>query len=181
MIRYSCCDLVFTRSDGILGRGIRWATRTKGEEKTEANHVGLITWPGSKMNAFITEALWTVKNHSLFDKYHKNGEVAVYRPRNLTLTQSLKILDYMSENVGRRYGWWKILFHLGYKLTGWRKLLKPMFIDERPICSYLVARAFSKAGLNFGVAARSANPDDMMDFCRDNPDKYELVHPMQEI
>jgi hypothetical protein len=165
----------------LLGFGIRWATQEKGEEKTIANHVGCIVRPGTALNAFLVEALWTVKNHSFWDKYHGVGTVAVYRSINLTYTQRVTIHRYLLDHVGEKYGWWKILFHLGYKLTGKRAFLEPLFIDDRPICHYLIAKAYEAAGLDFGSPARLLDPDEVMDFCRDNPDKYELIHPMKEI
>ena len=48
-------------------------------------------------------------------------------------------------------------------------------MDRYPICSWLVAHAFKKAGKTFGVKPGAATPDDIWDFVRSNPDKYETV------
>ena len=56
--------------------------------------------------------------------------------------------------------------------------------DQRyPICSWLVAHAFSKAGKNFGVAAGAAQPDDIWDFVSDpqNHEKYSCIHELKRI
>jgi hypothetical protein len=41
-----------------------------------------------------------------------------------------------------------------------------------------VAHAYSKAGKDFGVDPGAAQPDDIWDFIQDNPEKYELIHPL---
>jgi hypothetical protein len=175
-------DIVFTASNGILGRGIRWATRSKGESKTEANHVGLITTGGTKLNARITEALWKVETAFLFDRYHKKGTVAVFRPLNVTDGQIVTIRNEVLDHVGQRYGWWKLLLQFGKNKLGQEWMGKVMFIDDRPICSFLIALAFEKAGLTFGIEGRSADPDEMMDYCLENPGNYQpIIYPMQEI
>jgi hypothetical protein len=181
MIKYEIGDIVFTASTGFLGRAIRWATRGKGEPKTEANHVGLITTPGTVLSARITEALWKVTTSSLYDRYHKKGKVAVFRPRNLSVKDKVTVMNEVLLHRGQRYGWWKIILQFGRNKLGQEWMGKVMFVDSRPICSFLVALAFEKAGYTFGVEGRSADPDDMMDFCLTHDDKYEVIHLMEEI
>jgi hypothetical protein len=47
--------------------------------------------------------------------------------------------------------------------------------DRYPICSWLVACSFKKAGKTFGVAPGAASPDDIWDFCTRETDKYVEV------
>jgi hypothetical protein len=178
--RYRAYDLVFTASNSWLGRAIRWFTQDPGEGKTEANHVGMITKGGTRATAWLVEALWKVRNHAL-SRYVGRGQVAVFRPTNLTEQQKAAIAEYLAPLVGAKYGWYKLGFHAYARITGKKKVLKYMFLDKRPICSYLIAKAFSEAGLHFGVEPQAATPDDMMDFCIMNPDKYQIIHGMTEI
>jgi hypothetical protein len=52
---------------------------------------------------------------------------------------------------------------------------------DYPICSWLVAHAFAKAGKTFGVQPGAANPDDIWDFIVDNPEKYGEIHPLVQL
>jgi hypothetical protein len=50
-----------------------------------------------------------------------------------------------------------------------------------PICSWLVAHAFSKAGKNFGVEPGAAEPDDIWDFVTTHRDKFACMHPLERL
>ena len=41
-------------------------------------------------------------------------------------------------------------------------------LDRYPICSWLVAHSYKKAGKHFGFSARAASPDDIWDFVTDS-------------
>lgn len=169
------CDVFVTRGKGVFARGIRWATRDRGETATEVNHVGAIVEAGDWSEVRCIEALETVQLHSIAEKYDANGHgVAVYRPANLTVDQQSTILTYLHNHVGNSYGYGKIALHLLRKVTG-RQFWLHHQTDRWPICSYLIARAWKEAGLDFGCDERLATPDDVHDFCRANPDKYSLV------
>ena len=178
---YQEFDLVFTAGKGLLSRAIRWATTDPGEEKSLTNHVGIISKGGDVKEAKIIEALWHVENHSLYGQYHNNGTVAVFRPLNLTEEQKEIIRAYLLKHVGNKYGWWKLGFHAAARFTRWKWIRNLSFLDSRPICSYLVARAFEEAGLSFGMEADGADPDEMMDFCLEHDDKYQIIHLMKRI
>lgn len=178
MLQFLPCDIFTTGGTGWVSSAIRWATRDPGEERTKCNHVGAFVEVGDLQEAVGVEALWKVRRHPIWPRY-ANGKsrIGVYRPKNLTPAQRLTIIRYLNNHVGDRYGWWKIGFHLYAKLTGRKKPLRWMAVDQRPICSYLIAKAWAKAGLSFGVKPGTATPDDIMDFCESNPDKYEVVLP----
>ena len=175
-------DVVFTRGDTLLGFAIRRFTRDAGEAPTKVNHVGVITEPGTIHHAQLVEALQRVEKHTPYDKYGRSEkqEVAVFRPR-LTQPQVDLIVAYAEAQVGKKYGYHKIALQalrrtrFGGFIDKWWKRGS---LDRYPICSYLVARAFGKAGLDFGVHENLATPDDMWDFCQSRPDKYELIFPL---
>jgi len=51
-------------------------------------------------------------------------------------------------------------------------------INDYPICSWLVAQAFAKAGETFGVPPGAADPDDIWDYVTAHRQKYEMLHPL---
>ena len=51
--------------------------------------------------------------------------------------------------------------------------------NKYPICSWVVADAFAKAGKDFGIKVGMATPDDILDFIEENPDKYTEIYPLK--
>lgn len=174
-------DVVFTRGSNIFSRAIRWATREEGEAPTLVNHVGLIVGEDER-GPILIEALNKVRRHPLLRYVGNGNQVAVARPLNVGDVQMRLILDYMERSVGQTYGYGKIVLHalkkLGIPLLD---RVERFQVDEWPICSYLVAKAFERAGLSFGVPAGLATPDDMYDFAFSHPDKYEVLFGLHRI
>lgn len=175
-------DIVLTRGTSILARAIRWATQEDGEAPTRVNHVGLVVTPNSPHRALIVEALNKVRRHTLNRYADTDNEIAIYRPLNLGPLQLELILAYMEGKVGNTYGYGKVVLH------ALRKFGIPLLdkveafqVEEWPICSYLVAKAFDRVGLDFGVKAGMATPDDIYDFVIHNPDKYEPILGLQHV
>lgn len=188
-------DVILTRSDTWLGRAIRAAER-RGSDTASYNHVGVVVsagelppqdgdWRLAPFGPVMVEALGHVLRRPVWEGYgpqvKDQNAIAVYRPLNLEPGQGQSIARSAMAYVGERYGWWKLFFHLGdaviSKVAGRdvRLLRRALFVKSRPICSFLVAKAFAAVGLGFGVKPGSADPDDVADFCRQNPDKYELI------
>ena len=108
--------------------------------------------------------------------------VAVYRPLNLPPEEIDIIVAEAREQVGKKYGVLKLFGHLlDWLLLGAYVFRKITRNKKYPICSWLVAHAFAKAGKDFGVKPGAADPDDIWDFIEKNPYKYELVHPLKRI
>jgi hypothetical protein len=143
--------------------------------------VGVIVEGGTSTNAVIVEALQHVKKRYLADGYGgKNSpDMAVFRPINLTEDQRFIVASKANTYVGKDYGYLKILAHLGdWLLQGAYFFRRFVQLDKYPICSWLVAHAYSFIGKDFGVDARAASPDDIWDFCLSNPDKYAVIMPL---
>jgi hypothetical protein len=176
-------DIILTRSNTFLGRVIRLAERRPGDP-AKYNHVGIVArsgllrpearefWSGAAM----VEALWHVRFGEVWDFYGPPAGpnrpiVAVYRPTNVPSNDRSAIAAAAEEHVGQRYGWWKLAAPLGDSMLSavtpfrdvrlFRRLL---FADSRPICSYLVAKAYASRGYDFGVPAGTATPDDVHDY-----------------
>lgn len=177
-------DVFLTRGNGFLAKAIRFFSRSIGEKRTQVNHVGVVVKQGTLETCYVVEALTRVCYHRLWRQYGPPSEssVAVYRPVNLTEDEITIIVDEALEQVNKRYGYLKILAHLlDWFLLGayvFRRFFKN---NKYPICSWLVAHAYSKAGKHFGVEPGAAQPDDIWDFVKNNTDKYKEIYSLKPI
>ncbi|NNM04160.1 MAG: hypothetical protein HKO65_03575 [Gemmatimonadetes bacterium] len=171
-------DVLVSRGTGLLSKAIRFFTRRIGESRTKVNHVGVIVEGGPLHEARVVEALWKVVRRRLVDGYGAPGssEVAIFRPTNLTEEEIRTVAAAANSYVGRRYGVLKLFAHLAdWVLQGAYVFRRITRMDRYPICSWLVACSFEKAGKDFGVAPGAASPDDIWDFCTRETEKYEEV------
>lgn len=171
-------DIFFTRGPGLFSRAIRFFTRSIGEKRTKVNHVGVVVEEGGIQTAVVVEALIKVRKHRLWKQYgsSKGQQVAVYRAKNLNPEEIEVIIAEANQQVGRPYGFVKIIAHfLDWLLTG-AYVFRRLTSDPRyPICSWLVAHSYSEAGKHFGVAPGAADPDDIWDFVVERADIYESI------
>jgi len=173
-------DIICTRSKSRLGKLIRFFTRSVGEPRTKVNHVGVIVTDGPWYMVDVTEALQHVVRRNLLTAYggKSDPDVAIFCPLNLTKEDRITVADTANQYVGRRYGYLKLLTHLGDWLLQGAYVFRRMTGDKYPICSWLVAHAYAAIGKNFGVDTGEASPDDIWDFCIGNPDKYKCIFPL---
>jgi hypothetical protein len=177
-------DIFLTRGNSLLSKAIRYFTRTIGENRTKVNHVGLVVGDGLLNMSIVIEALSRVKKHKLWEQYgpFKKVSVAIYRPINLTADEIKIIIKEAEEQVGKRYGYLKIIAHfLDWILLGAYMFRRLTNSGDYPICSWLVAHAYSKVNKNFGVDPGAANPDDICDFIEQNPSKYQEIYALEPI
>ncbi len=176
------CDIILTSDDTWLSKVIQFFERAPDEPKALVSHVGAIISGGPEAEAIIVEALSHVRRHRLWDEYGgRKTRVGAFRPLDLTRDQRARIIAGLESYVGRDYGYLKLVAHgLDWGLSKiflrdvylWRRLF---CLDRYPICSWVVAQAWARAGLTFGVAPGQAQPDDIWDFCMSHPEKYELL------
>jgi len=177
-------DVFLTRGNAFISKAIRFFTRGIGERRTMVNHVGLVVEEGDLRTAMVVEALSRVKRHKLWSRYGppKKDLVAVYRAVNLTEDEAKTIVDVAERQVGKKYGYRKIVAHFADWLLLGAYVFRRLVSDRKyPICSWVVAHSFSKADKYFGVEIGAATPDDIWDFIRENPDRYEKVHPLKRL
>mgnify|MGYP001057909954 CR=1 FL=1 len=177
-------DIFLTRGKSLLSRAIRICSRTIGEKRTKVNHAGIIVTAGGLQNCIVIEASYKVLRHRLWEAYgpRKTDEVAIFRPKNLIAADIGKIVSMADQQVGKKYGYFKIAGHfLDWLFLGIYFFRRIFNNGKYPICSWLVAHAFSVAGKDFGVPAGAAQPDDIWDFVIKNTEKYEEIHPLSLI
>jgi len=160
-------DIFLTRGNHLISRLIRFFSRLIGESRTTVNHVGLIVEPGDLRTAVEIEAIRFVTRRTLWSGYGPPSTdcVAVFRANNLTEDDTRKMAARAQSMVGVRYGWIAIVAHLLDWCLDGACVFGRLVPDMRyPICSWLVADAFAKAGKDFGVAPGAAEPDDIWDY-----------------
>ena len=177
-------DIFLTRGKGFIYSGIRFFTREIGESRTVVNHVGVVVEEGTLRTAEVVEALSRVRHHRLWKRYGppRRHLVAVYRAKNLTPEEIDTIVNAAEDYVGRKYGYAKILAHvLDWFLLGAYVFRRLANMDKYPVCSWVVAFSFKKAGKYFDVEPGAATPDDIWDFIQRKPEIYEEVYPLKPL
>jgi hypothetical protein len=180
---YRPADIVLTRSSGWAGKLIRFGTQQRGEGRSMVSHAGLIL-DGS---GTLIEAIFAgVQIHDLERCYQGREDlVSIWRPINISADERQQICDRATTYNGDTYGYGKIVLHTLDGLLG--KLgIPPVFkrlswLDDFPICSYLVAQAYADIGFEFGVSAKLASPDDIWDFVNCNPSKYICIRKLSKL
>ncbi len=174
-------DILLTRGRGWLARAIRFFTRSFGEARTKVSHVAVVVEAGPPEEAVIVEALSRVKRHPLWARYGPPAdvEVAVFRPLGIDGAQARAVVEAAEGYVGRPYGYLKIAAHLAdWALLGVYAFRRLARMDDYPICSWLVAHAFKRAGIEFGTAPGAASPDDIHDWIETHPDRFREILPL---
>ncbi|HUF08961.1 MAG TPA: hypothetical protein VMO47_06560 [Rhodothermales bacterium] len=175
------CDVFFSRGHGFVSDAIRFFSRNFGESRAKVSHVGIVVEDGDIGSVWIMEARSGVARRKFWDSYGppQSDWVAIYRAKNLTDADVDVIVAAAERYNGYEYGYGKLIAHLlDWLLLGayvFRRLAK---MDKYPICSWLVAHSFAKAGKDFGVEPGAAGPDDIWDFVTRRKDIYELVRAL---
>jgi hypothetical protein len=177
------CDIFLTHGDSWFSWIIRFGEKHPGDWKALVNHTGIVVENGTISTANIIEALVTVKKHTLLSQYHgKSDLVAIFRPLGLTEGEKKTITDKALSYEGREYGWSKIATHTLDYFTGGNYVFRRLTnSDDYPICSWVVAHAYSEIGHTFGCDPGQANPDDIWDYCMGHQDQYQLIFNLQRI
>lgn len=184
-VRLQAGDEFFTRGLSWVSNFICMFTQSITEKRSQINHVGLIIETGDLQTAVGVEAIHHVVRRTVWSAYGPpcNGLFAVYRARNLTDSDVSTIVARAQGMVGRRYGFFAIVVHLlDWFLMGlylFRRLVK----DGRyPICSWLVADAFSSVGKHFACEPGAAQPDGIWDYVNSaKHDHYDRVYPLKPL
>jgi hypothetical protein len=173
-------DVFFTHSQSKLGRLIRWAETDRWEKVVAwSNHVGIVVESGASRDypaATVVEALWKTRKGPL--QPGKDVKVRVFRHRAALSARDKRLFTLKAQTyVGDTYGWWKLGVQLSDRvLFGGKKVFSNlMFMDNRPICSYLAAQCFDMIGIRFGMDPDAADPDSMMRWCEKHSADWEFV------
>lgn len=180
-------SIFLTSGTAWLSRWIAFFSKHGNESETVATHVGLVTEKGlinqsgflfgEAMEALKCIIRWPLINRRVDERF------IVFRPVNIGRKDLNDIVNYAKTREGRKYGYKAILFHaldgiLG-KIFGKDVLyFRKKFIKswDAKVCSSFVGTIFGKFGYTFGTRrGHFLTPDDIWDFCVENPDKWEFV------
>ena len=182
-------DVGFAHGTGWLQKAIRYVEKDPWERRPAwANHSLLFTRAGVvgpvplERQAWAVEALWHVEHNPWWDRHKTESgyRVQVFRPLFLRDGAAGVVAEALN-HVGQRYGWFKLGFHAVDRVLfgGKETTSRLLFLDNRPICSYLVAQAFETAGYPhaFGTAipARAQDPDDQHDHVTSGEGRWAYV------
>ena len=186
-MKYQLGDIIVSGSKktlspgGWLGWGIRLFTTSPGESLSRATHVARVMVGAELLkDCLVVEA---VASGVKLQKFGKPYKCVVYRARDLTSAESDCLHREALKLKGTRYGYVRIVAHAldWIKTAGkldsfwFRRKVKGGNLAGRE-CSNVVAWLWSKCrGKFFGVPAYAASPDDIDDYCYQNPEKYEIV------
>lgn len=168
-------DLIFTRSDSLLGSAIRWFERSSGEPESWTNHTA-----GIGLSNNVVEAQSRVISIP-FDGWSVDKTFQVWRTNDLDEGQRSRVAAYAEAHIGREYGYLKLVPHaldgLLSKMIGGSPYVfrRVLFQKKYPICSWVWAFAYGLVGLDFGMDPRECSPDDQLDFCLEHPEKWERI------
>jgi hypothetical protein len=178
------CDVVLTSSPKMLGRLIRRAERSPGEDVSHASHAGLIIQGGPWRTALISEAVGRGVCVRTLHPYAADGTpIKILRPLGLTHAQldAITTTALAASDEGRRYGFGQLVLHgmdaLLTRVRGREVVLFRKGINAKRFttCARHVAQSFRAAGLDFGADVDLVTPDHVDDWAADHPDKYATV------
>lgn len=167
-------DIIFVRSHTLVGTLVRLFTRGRHEGPTVVNHVGLV------MGSGVIEATGKGVQYRRFADlpWTSKDEVAVYGTK-LTPAQDGAIYIKAMTYKNRKYGYLKLLAQLGDWMLGNKYFFRRLAgWDKYPICSWVVAHAYKEAGIEFGISANEATPDDIWDYVTSHG--WTVVRPLSK-
>jgi len=132
------------------------------------------------------EALWEgVTEHQFYANYYdKNTSIEIWRAKNISqLTRALICIEAFKD-VGEAYGYFDLFtqfmdaLFFRNRLYLFRRLGK---IGPWSVCSCKVIQWYNSQGLTFDLYPNEGQPDDIRKYCQNNPDKYELIRPLEPL
>lgn len=182
-IKLELADVMFSRGKSEFAKGIRWASMGKDEIPTLVNHVSGVTEKKLVNGVYcykITEALARVQENDLYGYDNGGDEVCIWRHRYMSPGAQAFVVGMVRNDIGKLYSPVRIVGQFLDKLV--EKILPVRFdyfsrvwIPFTRICSVLWAVPLSYLGISFGCDPKTADPDEMLDYCLDHPEEWELV------
>jgi hypothetical protein len=176
-------DIIVFHGTALISRLVRFFSTTGGEHATRVNHIAVAATTDEIHQVQIIEALTHVDLHGLWEQYAGKGDrIAIFRKRNLTDAEAVAIVKKAATYIGDSYGYLKIVMHLLDWCIGGRYFFRRLTHNDKfPICSWVVAAAYSEIGEHFDCEVAQAEPDDIWDYCLSHMDKYEMILPLVQL
>lgn len=177
MSKFESGDVFFIRRNDFVAKAILFVTRNVFEGHSMVSHVGMVLNSTGEIIEALTKTGVTV---GLIEKY--NGvEIAIYRNTHLTYQARYAIALASLKDVGKPYGFFKILAHFidRFVFFDYYVVRRLTSTDITEICSYFVPKWYKKVvGMEFGVEVGCANPDDIWDYVNNKENGWKCVLPL---
>lgn len=147
-----------------IGKPIRWFEKLYAKDRhAQYGHTGII----QDVAGSTFEALWTITESNLFDRY-KGSKVLIVQPK-VTREEAVTMIDALKEeHLKQIYPAWRLLLHLVPPLAR-----RVSYKGKWVVCSELVAKYLFLIGIRHSSFA-GTNPDNLVDEWRKWRD-YEIV------
>ena len=158
-------DILLTRNETFLSKAIRIFQQDPNESRSVVSHVGIVVEDGTESSAVIIEALTKVRRHTIEKAYGKSKEkLFIARPCSLSEDNILKVVAKAEQYNGKTYGYLKVAAHALDRLFRGQYVFRRLcFMDDYPICSWIVAYSYDEINYRFGVLPTLCQPDDIWD------------------
>ena len=169
-------DIVAVRGRGWLADGIIKAEYGDGMPPYNAvSHVGLLV-AGDPIPVVI-EALNQVVTDPLDVTLAGCARAFVLHDKSLNENQRRAIIAKACTFSAKSYGYLDLFAQWLDANTGttWWTDRMSGYLGHWPICSFVVAEAYSAVGLDFGVDNASCKPSDIMEFATKHPEIYDVT------
>jgi hypothetical protein len=151
----------------------------RGEKTSTTYHAEMIYEPNEDINLVkdISQEWPCVRITDLGHLHRK----AIFRLKNKPLNFETLFNRYCNRLVGQPYDWLKLmsmaLFWLFWGSSFSRWLVRLFSLKKHDVCSEFVARFYEdEIGVPCSrVDANYTAPDDILDYCLDNPDLFEVI------
>jgi hypothetical protein len=164
-------DILAIRGKGFFARGILAATGNT------VSHVGMVT--GTEPFVEIIEALLRVKTRPIEESMADAEAAYLLQDLSISADQREAIVRRALEFSAADYGWADILLQLAnaiFRTTWFTDHLTFGYLNQFPICSYLVAESYQTIGLTFGKEKEeSITPADIYNFAEKHPSIYTVT------
>jgi len=182
-------DIVLTRSQRLIPRLIRWATRETGEPPTLVNHVAMVSVGGPAIGARIIQAVFGGVEECGFVEAFGPGpwpDIAIYRLRSTPGRDLIRAVEAARAEIGDGYSVVSIAL-LGLDALFGHIIRRRVTLLSRlgrvtPLwfCSELIARVYRKAlNYTFGRPSDAVTvPDDTYDWIMAHLYEWACVLPL---
>jgi hypothetical protein len=163
-------DILAVRGKGFFARGILAATGNT------VSHVGMVV---GDTPVIVIEALLRVKTRPIEDSVADAEKAYLLQDLSLSTEKRDTIVKRACQFSAADYGWADIVLQLAnavFRTTWFTDHLTFGFLNQFPICSYLVAESYETIGLTFGKQKdESITPADIYNFARQQPTIYTVT------
>jgi hypothetical protein len=164
--------LALQPGDIVAVRGSRWLSRlimtmTGGP----VSHVGLVIATDPDL---VLEALERVLTRPFAQAIDDCAEAWVCQPYTLSQEERWQIVHTACAQTARTYGYSKLVLQALNVLFHTRFFTRHA-VSSLPICSLVVAEAFSAVGKHFGQPHCCATPADIAVFTQAHPEWYRII------